>query len=58
MEEKYKKYEFCKDKGCIGVQWEDGKFDCPMLPEECLFTAKELHHWLVARGFKIVKESE
>jgi len=54
----YKKYEFCTSKGCIGVQMENGKLDCPMLPEECLFTAKELHLWIDENGFEIVKKIE
>jgi len=54
----YKKYEFCTSKGCIGVQMENGKLDCPMLPEECLFTAKEFHRWLRDNGFEIVKKIE
>jgi len=55
---KYKKYEFCTSKGCIGVQWENGKLDCTMLPDECLFTAKEFHRWLRDNGFEIVKKEK
>lgn len=58
MKTKYKKYEFCKSKGCIGVQWDDGKLNCPILPEECLFTAKEFHHWLESEGFEIVEREK
>jgi len=46
----YQKYEFCKAINCCSF-----KNKCFNI--NCIRTAKEFHKWLVANGFKIVKQT-
>ena len=49
----YKKHEFCKSMNCLCFN--NGA--CALKPQ-CVYSARQLHHWLMDNGFKIIKENE
>jgi DNA-directed RNA polymerase subunit RPC12/RpoP len=49
----YQKYEFCQADACPFVEITGG---CPVKPENCYRTAKQLHHWLIENGYRIVRD--
>ena len=51
----YGKYEFCKDMRCIGLNNNTKK--CRAYDSYCQYTAKEFHHWINKKGYKIVKDN-
>lgn len=49
----YERYEFCRSINCPNIA---DKTHCDTFNEYCIFTAKQLHHWLQENNFKINKE--
>jgi len=51
---RYKKYEFCRYVGCLKLR----ESVCILKDRKCIYTAKQLHKLLEAKGFEIVKEDK
>lgn len=49
IKREYQKHEFCSDIECLSFAFGACQ------SAECIFSAKDFHHWLKKNGFKIVK---
>ena len=58
----YEKCEFCKQIKCECLIPESEELGIPIScnfshDKDCIYTAREFHHWLKENGFKIIKET-
>jgi hypothetical protein len=62
----YKRREFCKDVKCLlqieltkqkegSTEYEQTRQKCS---SACLYTTWQFHHWLIEKGYLIIKPSE